>query len=1076
MKSTVALLIAFSLVALSFNVSGPSPSNSTETGYSENGNPGEYTEGVSWKPVVPIKNAIFVNYDGESYVDDFAYLASVPASVFYSQSKDQIFSSPLLFYQKPQELNNEEKVLNAAQGVDYFMDDWVTYADGALDNLQLINIPPEDAEELIGKWNASDYKFIQNDCPIKIAKDIALYNWEYSDSAVIALIDESYEEIDVATSNKVNGTIPGSVPIRVDVIEGSKEPDPVNPTFHDFNIGGDYKYITSYMEWYGPTGFDVINDLTQRGKDPDLQLYDWELGEVAASENWNVLTGASEKIGSYIYHSGDWASAVTYMPTESKSLGGDSHSRAGSKTRGPLDEATYEITNTFYPGIDLKLPDETPFYCRQATFKLTWDDSGANLGLIVLGPSGAEIAKNVGTEKPIEIEINELGEGQYTISVVRLSDTSSDVNFKVEYSWHQTKKKIEGDNLASATQGAVLASITNSPLLFAEKSSLPSYTKTALDELGVKKVYLIDLGGHSKGKVAEALKNSRSLLQPKIEVKEITKYEDVYKTIQKKTEQYDIVFSTINPWTYWHVGVGPKGEEKGGLYLGPAAYAAAHHGCPVFITDVHPELSTANAWHNHFWKDAYLGRYPPSVGSMVLTGKQVYRFLDEMGFDKAGLDYMESILTVADQFDIGTSWDRVFVGAAIPGRIMGSPVDTSHWISRSALYQAIIFANPALDKKGVTMTTGSSSRAYNGVLRIEPEKQVTAQYPLLQSWVSYDHRFNERGSLYWGADYVTADGITPYRSPSDDPIDKDGKWPDITTSEAVPYYAEKAGYSSVFSTNFEVTMENLNKGAIMWLEVMHGGNSGAGVVGFWNPEQLEPNPWRAYEDGGSTFEPDTAIMSKNTGLDYIRNPLPTQQLHDGVVICLLTQVTQTVSKNGYDFDNAMDNLHSLGFSAGSCLIANTYLQIAMVRHGSVFQIIDPWLTSWYCGFAIQTFTRDIALGYSVGEAYERGIKHVGIQYLTNQWWWDIFENVVYYGDPDLRVWSPEYGWKEPEPLPAGSVIDGHSPFGAKGHPHAIEPTLLLEMLLYSVILAAIVAGFVFFWRKKRANSTAMKGA
>jgi hypothetical protein len=187
---------------------------------------------------------------------------------------------------------------------------------------------------------------------------------------------------------------------------------------------------------------------------------------------------------------------------------------------------------------------------------------------------------------------------------------------------------------------------------------------------------------------------------------------------------------------------------------------------------------------------------------------------------------------------------------------------------------------------------------------------------------------------------------------------------------------------------------------------------------------------------------------------------------DGVIICILQQEWQTVAKTGYDFDNAMENLHSMGFSAGSCLIANTFLQLSMVRHGSAFQIIDPWLTSWYCGFAIQTFVRDIALGYSVGEAYERGIKHVGIQYLTGQWWWDIFENVVYYGDPDLRVYSPLHAWEEPKPLPAGSTIDGHSPFGARGHPHAIGSTWLLEMLLLLGIFAAIGLVVVLFLKKK----------
>ena len=104
----------------------------------------------------------------------------------------------------------------------------------------------------------------------------------------------------------------------------------------------------------------------------------------------------------------------------------------------------------------------------------------------------------------------ELGEGQYSIAVIRLSDTSADVNFNVDYAWSQKKEKKEGDMLASATQSAVLASIIDAPLLFAEKNNLPSSTKTALDTLGVKKVYLVDLGGHSKVNIKKALQSSRS--------------------------------------------------------------------------------------------------------------------------------------------------------------------------------------------------------------------------------------------------------------------------------------------------------------------------------------------------------------------------------------------------------------------------------------------------------------------------------------------------------------------------------------------------------------------------------------
>ena len=110
------------------------------------------------------------------------------------------------------------------------------------------------------------------------------------------------------------------------------------------------------------------------------------------------------------------------------------------------------------------------------------------------------------------------------------------------------------------------------------------------------------------------------------------------------------------------------------------------------------------------------------------------------------------------------------------------------------------------------------------------------------------------------------------------------------------------------------------------------------------------------------------------------------------------------------------------------------------------------------------------MGYTVGEAYTRGIAHVGILYLTGGWWWDIFENLVYYGDPDIRVWTPieEYTWDEPEPLPATLVVNSHSSFGARSHNYAINDTSYFEAgSLALVIVIAIVAGFVIFKRYQK---------
>ena len=163
-------------------------------------------------------------------------------------------------------------------------------------------------------------------------------------------------------------------------------------------------------------------------------------------------------------------------------------------------------------------------------------------------------------------------------------------------------------------------------------------------------------------------------------------------------------------------------------------------------------------------------------------------------------------------------------------------------------------------------------------------------------------------------------------------------------------------------------------------------------------------------------------------------------------------------------------------SGSSCLIANSLLHIALIRHGSVFQVIDPWLTSWYSNFAIETFVRDLALGLTVGEAYANGIKHVGIGYLTNQWWWDIFENVVYYGDPDLVVFMPSNIWEKPEPLWFGEMIGGHTPHGTDGHPHNIKSTQMKEWLIIGAAIGGIGAcigagAYRFMTRPKRPKMT-----
>ena len=560
---------------------------------------------------------------------------------------------------------------------------------------------------------------------------------------------------------------------------------------------------------------------------------------------------------------------------------------------------------------------------------------------------------------------------------------------------------------------------------------------------------------------------------------------------------------------------------------------------------MHPELSSAIVWHNEFWRRFVKERYdhPPSVAEMVLTGKRIYRFLKEYDFDREG---SETIITIADQYDIGIPWDRIFPGVANSGRICGSPIDVAYWIARIVFYPALIFENPALNGE-VTLINGSiSERKFIGVLKkplgntlviSRESRKYKYAYPVLCSFVTHKYRFNERASKYYGVKYQCADGLIPGEDGTMDPIDqgicekyygkKGSYFPDLTESEVVPFYLRRGGYSPVFSTNFSAVMNNLNMGVILWIHSSHGLEKDGGKTLFWDTNfadnlfaqivkpfaaaSKESNPWRGYDWYlGSTEEPDTMSMDIKgiipftniklpllppMGRDWVLarkpvkelinrlipfiDPFDTENLYDGLIGTLHFSRFQYVDRNSLEIDSVLLNLHSMGFITSICQTSNTYLHLTLIRHGSVFQVQDPWPTSWYGAVWRQSIPRDIILGYTVGEAYTRGISHVGTLYITDppQWWWDTGENVLYFGDPDLRIYVPstEYSdanhWEQKDVQPlrydSKAYVDGHMLYGATSHPHAYEPLPIMQIAILAIVVIAIVGIVAASLRRKR---------
>ena len=1117
-------------------------------------------KGPSYTYVVPTKKTTFVGFDEDSYLDDYAYLAAVPTAVFKDDGK--LISHPLLYYQEKLDYDDEKyRSLDAYEGIKFFMEDWMSYCNGQLDQMTLINVPKNKIHE---DWDADEYVEIEDDNPYDIASKIALQDWSYSKKAVVAVIDDEFEKPDNTTVSKIEGTIStGKEIIKKSFL--TDKLNKLNPRFHEFEVPEGYKYLKSRTWWAsiylgrgGDSDFPIHINITIPAADPDSQLYckyddDWM--QVAATAGWNLGGMDKERAETYIYKSGQWRLGITDVPTKGNLIG--KNGKIIDIIKNLITEVKFQTDITMFPGVEQILPINPPFGCRDATFKLTWDNPHAQLGFSIIGPAGEEIITASENNDYQEIHLDQLGEclpgESYSISVFTLNELTSPVNYDVEYSWQQNYSKAESNALASATEGAVLASQLNAPLLYIKKDSVPKATENALYKLGVENIYLVNLGNHLTSDVKQNLQeftNIKKLYRNPLQI---------YEAIMDLTNENDIIFSTIDPWTQWLVAeVKPDEETKAGLFIGPAAYCAAHHGSPVILVEMHPELSSAIVWHTEYWKRHANGNKKPIVAQMYITGRRAYDFLKEHNFDQEG---EESMITVAGQFEIGATWDRVFTGKAKPGRIFGSPVDTAYWISHNMFYPALIFENPALDPNGNDLIQGSKSHRSKILpwgsigLKIDKKSQVeTFQYPVLQMYVSYEQRLNERFNNYYGFRYKSADNIIPGLTESNEPIDenimpgvKGSVWPDMSTTEVVPKYLAKGGYDSVFSSRFSAITDNLNDGVIMFITSTHGSGAESGMLFSWEPEKStigilpdilskrfgytkESNPWRAYEWYlGSTENPDTMTMETHgfiaallgnpkidgllpTGEDFwpserpilhgvfgLLNKIPvlkwfipewlasSEYYKDGMVIAhTFSSMATSISEfTGYNLDDELENIHSCGWINLACLPAFKYMHLAMIRHGSPYQVIDPWPTSWYSALWLQTMPRDIILGDTIGEAYTKGISHVGILYTGGsvedeekpQWWWDTAENVCFFGDPDLRVFTPENSystenhWKQKDTKAINYDeelnLNGHMPYGATAYPNAKQPKSFLEKYFVYMILMAIILVIIIFGLKRK---------
>jgi len=239
--------------------------------------------------------------------------------------------------------------------------------------------------------------------------------------------------------------------------------------------------------------------------------------------------------------------------------------------------------------------------------------------------------------------------------------------------------------------------------------------------------------------------------------------------------------------------------------------------------------------------------------------------------------------------------------------------------------------------------------------------------------------------------------------------------------------------------------DKLNSGVAFWYHSDHGGLGfvwdylpfGQGVVGLWYEDPPDPQPKRGYEYNLTTYAENATVPDQ---YNLWGDPIP-----DGAVYQIFGEPFSYAY--GGEVDRWLGNIHSVSIVFMDCYVGGSMLPVTMMRHGAVSAIGDMRTgflvdTDWFC----VKYTQEVMAGRTLGQAFVTAVTKAGYVYPNPYFemtlfspakvpdlpWtaypyvYDCCNAYVLYGDPDIILVDPTT--TEPEALdPTEIIIVGHDP-------------------------------------------------
>jgi len=323
----------------------------------------------------------------------------------------------------------------------------------------------------------------------------------------------------------------------------------------------------------------------------------------------------------------------------------------------------------------------------QCRLVLNWNDSNIDMKMWVLDPTGQLVGAN--SRKLFEFgrtngssTIIYPKRGNWTVIVTRTHGIAPvQYNLTINITNYSSYKR---QYIESASNGAILASLLNKPMLYVTNESVPAETQQALATLNVSTILQVDPFNLMGLNVTQKLNQTGNV----ISIQNLTSRTKLYDYIYNISQQTDLVLASMNEG-----------------YYAPASLLAAFHGAPLLPTYNETYNIHARALKNYAI-DSWIGFQNP--GNSGLLNQSIPRFEDMKGLadefytwlgswnlDRSG---NESVLIVAPTWELSPFFDRAIYGKALAGRFAAlDSTELAISICRNIFYPALSYVNLPYD-------------------------------------------------------------------------------------------------------------------------------------------------------------------------------------------------------------------------------------------------------------------------------------------------------------------------------------------------------------------------------------------